>query len=399
MSTPNGRLETLQAIWRLLFSGFVFSTVRWLEMLAMGLFAYRVTESAFIVALLSMLRLLPMGLFGALLGALAERYDTRHSLLVMVSTSLLTSACLAFLASMGWLSIWHLGVGSFINGICWAADNPVRRMMIGESVGPQRIGPALSVDVGLNNISRVIGPMLAGLILAQFDIAGVFWLGLVLHSCSWWVVRRIAPGSLKPALHPLSLLGPMREGFAIARKDDRLIGILGITAIFNLFGWPFTSMIPVLASDRLHLATQDIGLLASCEGVGGLLAALMFASFARTAWYGRIYVGSVLLYFTSAVGFAFSTHVGLAGLLLIINGMGAVGFTVMQTTLIYRDSPVALRARLLGVLTACIGVGPFGFFYIGVMADLLSPSTATLAMALQGILALALTRRYWLKFF
>ena len=79
--------------------------------------------------------------------------------------------------------------------------------------------------------------------------------------------------------------------------------------------------------------------------------------------------------------------------------MGAVGFTVMQTTLIYRDSPVAMRARLLGVLTACIGVGPFGFFYIGVMADLLNPSTATLAMAMQGILALALTRRFWLKFF
>ncbi|NBX56763.1 MAG: hypothetical protein EBT70_17195, partial [Betaproteobacteria bacterium] len=152
MSTPNGRLETLQAIWHLLFSGFVFSTVRWLEMLAMGLFAYRVTESAFIVALLGMLRLMPMGLFGALLGALAERFEMRHSLLVMVNTSLLTSACLAFLASTGWLSIWHLGVGSFINGICWAADNPVRRMMIGESVGPQRIGPALSVDVGLNNI-------------------------------------------------------------------------------------------------------------------------------------------------------------------------------------------------------------------------------------------------------
>jgi 2-C-methyl-D-erythritol 2,4-cyclodiphosphate synthase len=71
-------LETLQAIWRLLFSGFVFSTVRWLEMLAMGLFAYRVTESAFIVALLSMLRLLPMGLFGALLGALALGDIGRH---------------------------------------------------------------------------------------------------------------------------------------------------------------------------------------------------------------------------------------------------------------------------------------------------------------------------------
>ncbi len=105
MSTPTGRWQMLQTIWRLLFSGFLFSTVRWLEMLAMGLFAYRVTESAFIVALLSMLRLLPMGLFGALIGALAERFDSRLSLVLMVGTSLLTSGVLALLASMGWLSI------------------------------------------------------------------------------------------------------------------------------------------------------------------------------------------------------------------------------------------------------------------------------------------------------
>ena len=397
--TPPSRWQALQAIWRLLFSGFVFSTVRWLEMLAMGLFAYRVTESAFIVALLSMLRLLPMGLFGALMGALAERFDTRWSLVLMVGTSLLTSAVLALLASMGWLSIWHLGVGCFVNGICWAADNPVRRMMIGESVGAQRVGPALSVDVGLNNVSRVIGPMLAGLLLAQFDIAGVFWLGLVLHSFSFWVVWHIAPGKKSPVLHPLSLLGPMREGFAMARQDDRLIGILSITAIFNVFGWPFTSMIPVLASDALHLGNQDVGLLASCEGVGGLVGAILFASFAKPAWYGRIYVGAVVTYLATAVGFAHAHSVTLAALLLLTNGLGAVGFAVMQTTLIYRDSPVAQRARLLGVLTACIGVGPIGFFYIGVLADALSPPIATLAMALQGLVALALTRRYWLKFF
>jgi MFS family permease len=189
----------------------------------------------------------------------------------------------------------------------------------------------------------------------------------------------------------------MREGFAMARKDDRLVGILAITSIFNVFGWPFTSMIPVLASDALHLATQDIGLLASCEGVGGLLGAFLFASFAKPAWYGRIYVGAVAVYFTTAVGFAHAHSVFLAALLLLLNGLGGVGFAVMQTTLIYRNAPVAQRTRLLGMLTACIGVGPIGFFYIGVLADGLSPPVATLAMALQGMAALALTRRYWLK--
>jgi predicted MFS family arabinose efflux permease len=266
-------------------------------------------------------------------------------------------------------------------------------------VGAQRIGPALSVDVGVNNVSRVLGPILAGLLLAQFDIAGVFWLGLVLHSVSLWVVRGVAPDHKQRIKHPLSLLGPMREGFALARQDDRLIGILSVTAIFNVFGWPFTSMIPVLASDALHLGSQDVGLLASCEGVGGFVGALLFASFAKPAWYGRIYVGAVVVYFITTVAFAHAHSVTLAAVLLLLNGLGAVGFAVMQTTLMYRDSPVAQRARLLGVLTACIGLGPIGFFYIGVLADALSPPIATLAMGVQGMVALALTRRYWLKFF
>ncbi len=397
MSETLTPLRALQAIWRLLFTGFVFSAVRWLEMLAMGLFAYRVTESAFIVALLSMLRLLPMALFGALLGAVSERFDNRQSLLVMVTTSMLTSGVLAGLASLGLLEVWHLAVGSFVNGICWAADNPVRRMMIGEAVGPERIGPALSADVGINNATRVIGPVLAGLILARFGIAGVFWLGLALHACSLWSVLRIARSALVPVLHPLSLLGPMREGFALVRQDDRLIGTLAVTVIFNVFGWPFTSMIPVLAADALHLDNQAIGLLVSCEGVGGLLGALLFASLAKPLWYGRIYVGSVLLYLVSIIGFALTRSVTLAAVLLVLNGMGAVGFSVMQATLMYLDAPVAMRARLLGVLTACIGIGPVGFLYVGVLADVFSPAVATGALALQGSVALLLTRRYWVK--
>jgi MFS family permease len=393
--TPTGRWQALQAIWRLLFSGFLFSTVRWLEMLAMGLFAYRVTESAFIVALLSMLRLLPMGLFGALIGALAERFDSRWSLMLMVGTSLLTSGVLALLASMGWLSIWHLGVGCFINGICWAADNPVRRMMIGDSVGAQRIGPALSVDVGVNNVSRVLGPILAGLLLAQFDIAGVFWLGLVLHSVSLWVAWGVAPDHKQPIKHPLSLLGPMREGFALARQDDRLIGILSVTAIFNVFGWPFTSMIPVIGKDQLALGPEGVGILASMDGVGALLGAVLITLFIGPALYRRCYLGGVTLYMVMVIAFAMIPNPWLAGLALILVGIGGSGFGIMQPTLIYLATPVELRSRVLGLLSVCIGMGPIGFVGLGIAAELLGAPIATALMAACGLVALAVTHRYW----
>ena len=123
----------------------------------------------------------PWAWFGACVVELAGLCNAGCGLRLMFGTSLLTSGVLALLSSMGWLSIWHLGVGCFINGICWAADNPVRRMMIGDSVGAQRIGPALSVDVGVNNISRVLGLLLAGLTLGLFCMCGWVWVGLGRH--------------------------------------------------------------------------------------------------------------------------------------------------------------------------------------------------------------------------
>ena len=116
---------------RLWSVGLIVFLVRWLEMLAVSLFVWQATGSAFLVAMMGMLRILPMGLFGAVIGVLAERVEQRTALLAIVLTSLATSATLAALAALGLLAVWQLALASFVNGIAWAADHPVRRMMIG----------------------------------------------------------------------------------------------------------------------------------------------------------------------------------------------------------------------------------------------------------------------------
>ena len=148
--------------------------VRWLEMLAVSIFVWQATGSAFLVAMMGMLRILPMGLFGAPIGVLAERVQPRSALTAIVLVSLLTSAALAALAMAGMLAVWHLALASFVNGIAWAADNPVRRMLIGQVVGPARMGEAMSFDVGSNNASRMLGPTVSGLLFAAFGIEGSF---------------------------------------------------------------------------------------------------------------------------------------------------------------------------------------------------------------------------------
>ena len=107
---------------------------------------------------------------------------------------------------------------------------------------------------------------------------------------------------------------------------------------------------------------------------------------------GALFLGIVqIVVYTGAVMMLF--------LFVLMLGVVAVGFSVMQATLVYRGSPVAMRARLLGVLSVCIGTGPIGFFYLGFLADVLTPRVGTVALAAQGMLALLITRRYWVALF
>jgi MFS family permease len=369
--------------------------VRWLEMLALALFAYQLTGSAFVVAMLTMLRLLPMGLFGAVIGAAAEQLDRRHALAGVVATSMVVSLVLAIVAMADAITVWHLAAASFVNGVGWAADHPVRRMMIGDAVGAERIGTALSIDTATNNGTRVLGPMLGGLLLAEFSIASVFWFSLALYVPALLAAVRLGARRETAAARRASLVTSMREGLAWLRRDRRLTGVFVITIIFNVFGWPATSMVPVIGTDALRLGPGGVGLLASCDGMGGLLGALLIAAVGRTAWYGRIYASGVALYLLAMVLFATAPTVPVAAAALFLSGLFGAGFAVMQATLVYRGAPVEMRARLLGVLSVCIGTAPIGLLYLGLLTELLPPRSATVALVTQGLLALLLTRRYW----
>jgi MFS family permease len=382
---------------RLWFVGLALSIVRWLEMLALALFAYQLTGSAFVVAMLTMLRMLPMSLFGALIGAAADRLDRRRALALVVATSMTVALALVILSSLGVITVWHLAVASFVNGIGWASDHPVRRMMIGDAVGTERVGSALSIDAATNNGTRVIGPMLSGLLLAEHGITSVFLFSLALYAAALVAALRIGMRGKSAGARRVSFIGSIHESLAWLHANGRLTGVFVMTIIFNIFGWPATSMVPVIGTDYLELGPKGVGLLASCDGVGGLLGALLIAGLARAAWYGRIFVAGVAFYLVMVMLFASAPVVPLAAAALFLGGTFNAGFAVMQATLVYRGAPVEMRARLLGLISVCIGTAPIGLLYLGFLAELLTPRAATVALAAQGVLAMLLTRRYWLS--
>jgi MFS family permease len=380
---------------RLWLVGLVVFAVRWLEMLAVAVFAYQRTGSPFVVALLTMLRVLPMALFGAVIGAAAERVERRTALVFVLVSMLLTSLSLAVLAWTGALAVWHLAVASFVNGIGWTTDNPVRRTLIGEVVGSERMSRAMSIDVGANNASRMLGPTLGGVLLAGVGIGGAFSVSVICYLVAIAAAVQIRHRRSGGAGGAQSILARMLAGLMLVRHDRRLTAILVITVIYNVFGWPFTSMVPVIGHDRLALGPAGIGLLSSMDGVGAFCGAIAIAISARPAFFSRLYLGGVFGYLMLVPLFAWAADPLLAGGVLLATGIANAGFSIMQATLVYLAAPAEMRSRVFGVLSVCIGTGMLGFIHIGILAGAIGAPSAAAATGIEGLVAMLLTRRWW----
>lgn len=381
---------------RLWLAGAIIAVVRGLETLAVALFVLEATGSAFLVTLMTLLRLLPMGLFGAPLGVLADRVE-RHLLLILVlAAGALASAGMAVLAWRGVLEVWHVALACFVSGFAWASDNPIRRMLLGQVVGADRMGRAMSMDVATSNACRMIGPSLGGLVFALAGVAGAFGLAALLQLVAIAAALRIrARGGTTVAAPGEGVLARISAGVALAWRDRRLRGTLWVTIVFNVWGWPFTALVPVVAQQHLGLGAEGTGLLSSMDGAGSFLGALLLGVIARPAHYARWYVAGVTAYLGFIILFALAPASVPAGAALLANGMGQAGFAVMQATLVYLAAPPEMRSRVLGVLTVCIGLGPLGFLHLGLLAELFGARLACIITGAEGLLILALTWRIW----
>jgi MFS family permease len=381
--------------WRLWLVGLVMAAVRWVEMLVVAIFTYQVTGSAFIVTMMTLLRVLPWAMFGAFFGAWADRLDRKLTLLGLLVVSLSSSAAIAVLAYAGRLEVWHLAVLSFIGGTVWASDSAVRRMLIGDAVGADRMATAIALDTGANNASRVLGPALGGVLLASGGVESAF-----LFSVGLYLMAVAAAIGLKHRVavsHPemASMLSRIVEGVRELRRRRDLQGILVIAVIYNVFGWPFYSLVPVIGKDNLGLGPEGIGVLSSMDGVGALAGAAWVILLVRPAHYHTLYIASATAFQLMMIGFALVSQSLPAATFLVLAGLSGACLSVMQTTLLYRAVAPEMRSRMFGLLVASIGVGPLGFLELGLLAELLGAKAAIIALAAQGLIALALTFPLW----
>lgn len=274
---------------------------------------------------------------------------------------------------------------------------PVRRRFMGDLAGDS-LSTAMSLDSATGNATRMAGPLLGGVMLQYFGMADVFILSTVLFSiCIVLTMLAPTPSTSTTTSRP-AFIGDLIAGIRYVAGDGHLRRLFAITIVFNLFGFPFTSMVPVLGRAELNLSALFVGLLSSMEGLGAFCGAIAVAMFARPRYFYAIYLGGTTAFLfligylgvmTSVAGGPWHSFV-IASITLMVMGMATACFAAMQSTLTYLGAPPELRSRVLGVLTLCIGTGPIGFFNVGWMAESFGVPMALVITAAEGLMALLL---------
>ena len=257
-----------------------------------------------------------------------------------------TSAVLAVLDWTGQLEIWHLAFASFINGCGWCTDNPVRRVMIGEVVGRDRMGTAMSLDVGANNASRMVGPAAGGFPLAGTGIQGAFILSVLMYCTALWAIVTIR-SRIPRAAGSGAVLARIAEGLALVRTDKRLIGVLVVTVIYNIFAWPFTSMISCHRPRPSAFGAGGCGPTGD-DGRGRRIpwcAPSGFLAHPKMVRPGLSLRCRLLLDCCGDFRAGAMPGAGRCG--IAADGVGWRRFATMQATLVYLAAPLEMRSRIL----------------------------------------------------
>jgi MFS family permease len=372
---------------------------RWLELLAIGVFTFQLTGSAFIVSLMTVMRMAPLFLFGIPLGLLADRFDRKMLLLLGLWSMAASSLTLAVLAFLDQLTLWHVGLSAFLNGTFWAADFPIRRTMVGEIAGGDRLGPAMALESSTSNATRMIGPVLGGAILETAGLTGVFAMAALAYGLCiiWtWPLDYRSQSQVQSAM--TGLVATLAEGWRAVRTSRIILASLAITMIVNLWGFAYITLVPVIGERQLELSPVMIGMLASTEGLGALIGSILVGISAKPAHYTRLYLYASGVFLITLIGVGLSNSATLSFVLMLFAGISISGFAVMQSTVTFLASKPETRSRVMGMLTVGIGTCPIGMLHVGLLADGLGAGLAIVIMAIEGLVALAVVAALWPEF-
>ncbi|RUA24230.1 MAG: hypothetical protein DSY79_01130 [Chloroflexi bacterium] len=361
---------------------------RWMDTVVMGLLVLDLTDSAFQVALLFVFRWVPMLAFALLSGMIADRANRWAVMMLARTVAVAATAVILALVLTGAVEPWHLFIASFFLGCLFVMEFPSRRSLIYDLVGSERIVSAMSLETINTTIGRFAGPFMAGLLIEFTGFKGPYLLLMVVYVIAFTLIMVIetrGPVRVKPSY---SFWGTVSRGFKYSLNNSVIRSVLIITLIMNAMAFSVESLFPVVARDHLGVGAGLTGILISAQAIGSLAAATVIASLAVVRYHGRIFCLGLGLQLLSLLFFAISPWYPLSFLMLLLAGLGAAGYSTMQSTIILISAEPEMRGTALGMLGQCIGVAAVGGLAVGIVANFFSAQAAVAMSVSLGLVLL-----------
>jgi MFS family permease len=358
--------------YRLFFSGQSISLIgTWMTRIATSWLVYRLTHSAFLLGLTSFSGQIPVLLCGAVAGVWVDRWN-RHRVLVVTQTlSMLQSFALAVLALSGRITFWEILGLSLCQGVINAFDMPARQAFVVEMVEAREdLSNAIALNSSMVNGARLLGPSIAGLVIAAYGegycflVDGVSYMA-VLASLLLMQVRRA-----EQKRRAERVLTELRQGWKYVSGSVPIRSILLLLALVSLVGMPYTVLMPIFAARVLHGGPHTLGFLMSASGVGALASAAVLAMRRSVLGLGRVVPLSAGLFGAALVGFGLSRFLGLSMALLLLAGFGMLQQMAASNTILQTIVEEDKRGRAMSFYAmAFTGTVPFGSLIGGAVAN------------------------------
>ena len=373
--------------YRIFFTGQLVSLAgTWMQNVALAWLVIELSGSPLAIGALAFWRFVPFTIFGLVAGVVADRIESRKLVMATQAAAMAVSIALAVVTLTGTATLPIVYVLAALGGVALAFDAPGRQSLTFQMVGPRELPNAVALNSGLFNGSRVIGPAIAGLVIAAVGTGLCF----VLNAVSFLAVLTALALVREDELHPVAkdrgatIIGGLRRATSYAWNDPQLRLILSVVTVVATVGFNFHVLVPLLAADTLHVGPEGFGLLSATFGAGALVGALATATFRAASW--RLFAIGTASFGVLALALAPVQNALLAAVILFGIGVSFTLFTANANSLVQLAAPDYLRGRLIGLyLFAFLGLAPVGGLLAGWLVDV---GGTSLAFAVAGVTAL-----------
>jgi len=378
--------------YRLYFAGQLISTTgTWMQSIAQAWLVLQITGSGVALGVTVALQFTPVLLVGAWGGLVADRVDKRRLLVGTQAAAGVLALVLAAVTVLGVVQLWMIFVLALGLGAVNAVDNPARRAFVVEMVGIEHVSNAVSLSSAMFMAARVIGPAIAGLVIAGLGVSWCFFANGVSYSAAVLAFVAMRENEFF-AVEPVpKRKGQLRQGLRYAWSTPALRLVLVLTAVIGTLAFNFQVVLPLLAKETFNGGAETLGVLYAFMSIGSVIGALVSAHEAQAT--RRFVLGAALAFGAALVVAAFAPTLGLELLVLVPVGAAGIAFTAMSNGVLQTECAPEMRGRVAALFTvAFLGSTPIGGPIIGWVSQQLGPraglwvgGVATLAVTVAAI--------------